>query len=72
MTGVQTCALPILASALRAAPGEGDAERAVERWSGPRKLALERIDRLREEIAGAGQIDLAMLSVATNELRTLV
>lgn len=62
----------LLASALRAAPGEGDAERAVERWSGPRKLALERIDRLREEIAGAGQIDLAMLSVATNELRTLV
>ena len=62
----------LLASALRAAPGEGDAERAVERWSGPRKLALERIDRLREEIAGAGQIDLAMLSVAINELRTLV
>ena len=62
----------LLASALRAAPGESDAGRAVERWSGPRKLALERIDRLREEIAGAGQIDLAMLSVATNELRTLV
>ena len=62
----------LLASALRAAPGESDAERAVECWSGSRKLALERIDRLREEVASAGQIDLAMLSVATNELRTLV
>ena len=37
-----------------------------------RKLALERVDRLKEELASAGQLDLAMLSVATSELRSLV
>jgi glutamate dehydrogenase len=66
----------LLGSALRAAHGSdgdvSDPDRALARWSEPRKLALERIDRLREDLAAAGQIDLAMLSVATNELRTLV
>jgi len=36
------------------------------------ELALERVDRLKEELASAGQLDLAMLSVATSELRSLV
>ena len=35
-------------------------------------LALERVDRLKEELAVAGPIDLAMLSVAASELRALV
>ena len=34
--------------------------------------ALDRFERLKEELAAAGQMDLAMLSVATNELRSLV
>jgi|FEC22Drversion2_1045045.scaffolds.fasta_scaffold01787_1 glutamate dehydrogenase len=70
----------LLASALAAAgphdagdPGAGDPERAIARWSEPRKLALDRVDRLlKEELTGASTLDLAMLSVATAELRTLV
>jgi glutamate dehydrogenase len=62
----------LLASVMRAAPGVADADEALARWSGQRKLALERVDRLKEELATAGQLDLAMLSVAINELRSLV
>ena len=64
----------LLGSALRSAgpQGCGDPEAALARWTEPRKTALERIDRLHEELAAAGQLDLAMLSVATNELRALV
>jgi glutamate dehydrogenase len=62
----------LLGSVLRAAPRTGDPGEALARWSGTRKLALERVDRLKEELAAAGQIDLAMLSVATAELRSLV
>jgi glutamate dehydrogenase len=62
----------LLGSVLRTAPGESDPGRALARWSEPRQLALERVDRLSEELTAVGQIDLAMLSVATNELRTLV
>ena len=51
---------------------EGDPEAALTKWAEMRKLALERVDRLKEEMATAGQIDLAMLSVATSELRSLV
>jgi len=54
------------------AGGAGDTEQALARWSGTRKLALDRIERLKEDLAAAGQMDLAMLSVATNELRSLV
>ena len=50
-----------------------DTEAALARWSEPRRLALDRVDRLmREELATADTLDLAMLSVATAELRTLV
>lgn len=59
----------LLASALRL---QGDTDSALQRWSEGRKLALERVDRLKEELATAGPIDLAMLSVATSELRALV
>jgi glutamate dehydrogenase len=60
---------------LGAAGPEGlpDPDAALVRWSEPRKLALDRVDRLmKEELATAGALDLAMLSVATAELRTLV
>jgi glutamate dehydrogenase len=65
----------LLASALGAAGPQAadDADTAIARWSEPRKLALDRVDRLmKEELAGAGMLDLAMLAVATAELRTLV
>jgi glutamate dehydrogenase len=64
----------LLGSVLRVAGAEraADAEAALELWSASRKLALERVDRLKEELSAAGQLDLAMLSVATNELRSLV
>ena len=64
----------LLASVLRAAGPQGaaDVDAALARWSEGRKLALERVDRLREELGTAGPLDLAMLSVATAELRGLV
>jgi len=64
----------LLGSVLRAtgAHGASDPDAALARWSEQRKLALERVDRLKEELASAGQLDLAMLSVATSELRSLV
>ena len=52
--------------------GAADPDAALAKWSESRTLALERVDRLKEEIAAAGQVDLAMLSVATSELRSLV
>jgi len=63
----------LLGSVLRAAGPQGasDADAALARWSQTRVTALERVDRLREELAAAGQLDLAMLSVATAELRAL-
>jgi len=64
----------LLASVLRAAGPQGaaDPDAALAKWSETRSLALERVDRLKEEFAAAGQVDLAMLSVATSELRSLV
>ncbi|HYX04418.1 MAG TPA: NAD-glutamate dehydrogenase, partial [Reyranella sp.] len=65
----------LLASALRATGPEGasDPDAMLKRWSEPRRQALDRIDRLmNEDLAAAGVLDLAMLSVATAELRTLV
>jgi glutamate dehydrogenase len=62
----------LLGSVLRAAGAAADPDAALARWAEGRPLALERVDRLKEELAAAGQLDLAMLSVATSELRTLV
>ena len=69
----------LLNSALRAGPlnadagGGTDPDAVLARWSEPRKLALDRVDRLlKEDLAAADALDLAMLSVATAELRTLV
>ena len=65
----------LLTSALRAAGPDGatDPDTALARWSEPRKLALDRVDRLlKEDLATVGALDLAMLSVATTELRSLV
>jgi glutamate dehydrogenase len=64
----------LLRSALRAGGGNDcDPDVALAAWSEPRRLTLERVDRLlKEDLTAAGAIDLAMLSVATAELRTLV
>jgi glutamate dehydrogenase len=65
----------LLTSALRAAGPGGcaDPEAALQRWSEPRKLALDRVDRLlKEDLATVGALDLAMLSVAAAELRSLI
>ncbi len=65
----------LLASALRAAGPDGaaDPDAVLQRWSAPRKQALDRVDRiLKEDLPAAGALDLAMLSVATAELRRLV
>ena len=59
----------LLASVLK---DGGDIDGRIERWGGQRKLALERVDRLREELAAASAIDLPMLNVATSELRSLI
>jgi glutamate dehydrogenase len=69
----------LLASVLRVAGpptnglgGASDPDAALALWSERRKTALERVDRLQEELAASGQLDLAMLAVATAELRALV
>ncbi len=64
----------LLASVLRVAGPQGasDPDAALAAWSERRKTALERVDRLQEELAASGQLDLAMLAVATAELRALV
>ncbi|SKA03100.1 glutamate dehydrogenase [Enhydrobacter aerosaccus] len=64
----------LLGSVLRAAGADGaaDPDVALSRWAEGRPLALERVDRLKEELSGTGQLDLAMLSVTTTELRSLV
>ena len=65
----------LLVSALRTAGSEGaaDPDAVLARWSEQRKLALDRVDRiLKEELPTSGTLDLAMLSVATTELRSLV
>ena len=65
----------LLTSALRVAAQAGttDPDVVLTRWSEPRQLAFERIDRLlKEDLPTAGTLDLAMLSVAITELRSLV
>ncbi|MBL0900795.1 MAG: NAD-glutamate dehydrogenase, partial [Reyranella sp.] len=65
----------LLNSALRArgADPKCGSDETLARWGEPRKLALDRVDRLvKEDLSAAGAIDLAMLSVAAAELRTLV
>jgi len=64
----------LLGSVLRAAGdlASSDPDSALAKWAKTRKLALDRVDRLREELAAAGTLDLAMLAVATAELRALV
>ncbi len=63
----------LLGSALRADDHDPrcDADAAIAKWSEARGLALDRVDRLLKEDF-AGTLDLAMLSVATAELRSLV
>jgi glutamate dehydrogenase len=64
----------LLGSVLRAAGdlAGSDPDAALAKWSETRKLALDRVDHLREELRAAGTLDLAMLAVATAELRALV
>lgn len=59
--------------ALEAASHQGgDAHAVLEQWAGGNRQALERAQRLLDELADAGGADLAMLSVALRELRNLV
>ncbi len=52
--------------------GEADGvEAASTAWLERHKGAIERVERLLEELRGAGELDLAMLSVAGHELRQL-
>ena len=63
----------LLASALRVAgTAANDPEAALAQWAEPRKLALDRVGRLREEFTAATAVDLAMLAVANSELRSLI
>ena len=63
----------LLASALKASdPEHPEPDATLVRWSAPRRMALERIDRLMDDLAAVPVLDLAMLSVAVAELRSLV
>jgi glutamate dehydrogenase len=53
------------------AAGDGDAAGRMARWESARAAALERARRLLADLAESKQADLAMLSVAMRELRSL-
>ena len=55
---------------LAAAPA-GSADSRVATWEARHRTALERAQRLVDELAHAGTRDLAMVSVALRELRNL-
>ena len=61
----------LLSSVLRSgAPGVPEA--AIAAWAAQRQLAVDRVDRLREELTGVSSVDLPMLAVASSELRSLI
>ncbi|MEJ8835637.1 NAD-glutamate dehydrogenase [Ramlibacter sp. AN1133] len=51
---------------------DGDARSVLDRWEQGNRQALERAQRLLQELKDTGTGDLAMLSVALRELRNLV
>jgi glutamate dehydrogenase len=51
---------------------DGDARAVLDRWEQGNRQALERAQRLLQELKDTGTGDLAMLSVALRELRNLV
>jgi glutamate dehydrogenase len=51
---------------------DGDAGAVLDRWEQGNRQALERAQRLLQELRDTGTGDLAMLSVALRELRNLV
>jgi glutamate dehydrogenase len=51
---------------------EGSAGEILDRWEQGNRQALERAQRLLQELRDTGSGDLAMLSVALRELRNLV
>ena len=61
----------LLASALKSGAAS-DPEAAIAAWAAQRQLALDRVDRLREELTGVSSVDLPMLAVASSELRSLI
>ena len=61
----------LLSSALRSG-ATGDPEAAIAAWAAQRQLAVDRVDRLREELTGVSSVDLPMLAVASSELRSLI
>jgi glutamate dehydrogenase len=66
---IQTQQSELSASLLAA----GQREKGLsEPWSAPRKAAIDRLDRLFAEMRTQPTIDLAMLTVASRELRGLL
>ena len=51
--------------------GSEKAEEAVAAWIGTRAALVGRTERLLSELKGAGALDIAMLTVATRQLRSL-
>ena len=64
----------LAASALAGAPvdaGALDVTHLIEVWSAPRREALDRVERVVIDLKSQPALDLAMLTVAANELRGL-
>ena len=64
----------LAASALSGAPvdaGAVDVGHLIDAWSVPRQEALDRVDRVVVDLKSQPALDLAMLTVAANELRGL-
>jgi len=57
---------------LREAPGAAHADARLAAWMSAHRTALDRAQKVVEEVRGAPASDLAMLSVALRELRNLV
>jgi glutamate dehydrogenase len=62
----------LTAVVLRLSPSVDEAEQAVALWEGQRQFQLGRCRQLLSDLKPAGQLDMAMLSVALRELRGLV
>ncbi|HEX2888739.1 NAD-glutamate dehydrogenase [Vineibacter terrae] len=64
----------LAASALAGAPTDAaaiDVSGLLDAWTAPRREALERVDRVVVDLKSQPTVDLAMLTVAANELRGL-
>ena len=76
MDDLATVQRGLAASALAGAPvgaaaGAIDVEGLIDSWSAPRREALDRVERVILDLKSQPTLDLAMLTVAANELRGL-